>query len=70
MFFNLVFNALDGFVKAQRYDAQHNDAGDYHIQLEYLGAVNDQVAKPPSCRKEFADDDAHQGKPDVYLSSA
>ena len=58
------------FVKSQRNDAQDNDAGDYHVQLEYLGAVNDQVAKSPSGCQKFPDDDTYQRQPDVHLCGA
>ena len=67
---NLVLDGLDGLVEAQGDDAQHDDAGDYHVQLEHLGAVYDQIPKPPPGRQELPDDDPHQRQPDVHLGGA
>ena len=36
-----MFDDLYGLIEPQRNDAQHDDTGNHHIQLEYLGAVYD-----------------------------
>lgn len=65
--FYLMFNNLNGLVKSQGDDTQYNNAGDYHIQLEHLGTVYDQIPKSPSCSQKFPDDDTHQCQPDVHF---
>ena len=62
-----MFDDLDGFIESQCNDTKHNNACDHHIQLEYLGAVDDQISQSPSCGKKFSDNDPHQGEPDIYL---
>ena len=51
---------LNGLVEAKGNDAEHNNAGNDHIKTENLRAVNDKIAKSPSCSKKFSDNDAHQ----------
>ena len=65
-----MFYDLDRFIEAQCNDTQHDNARDHHIQLEYLGAVYDQIAKASSCSQEFSDNDPYQSKPDVHFRSA
>lgn len=65
-----MFDDLYGLIEDQRDDAQHDDAGDYHIQLEHLGAIYDQISQSSSGRKEFADDDAHQRQADIHFRGA
>ena len=65
-----MFDHLDRLVEQQGDDAQDDDACDYHVELEDLRAVNDEVAKSTPCGKKFTDDDAYQRKPDVHLRSA
>ena len=58
---------LYGFIKSQGNNAQDDNACDHHIQLKYLGAVDDQVAKSPPGGEKFSDDHAYQRQPDVHL---
>ena len=66
----MVLNHLYGLIEPQSDDTQYNDAGDYHIQLENLGAVDDQVTQSPPRGKEFPDDHTHQRQADIYLRGA
>ena len=65
-----MFDDLDGFVEQKRDDAEHDNAGDHHVQAEHLGAVDDQIAQAASRRQKFSDDHAHQRKADVYFGGA
>ena len=68
--FDSVFDELDGFIETQGDETEDNDAGDDHIQLKYLGTIDNQVSQAAPCRKEFSDDDAYQSQAYIYLGRA
>ncbi len=68
--FDSVFNELDGFIEPKGDETEDNDAGDDHIQLKYLGTIDNQVSQAAPCRKEFSDDDAYQSQAYIYLGRA
>lgn len=65
-----MLDVLDGLIEPQSDETEDDNAGDNHIQLEYLGTVDDQVSKAPSCRKEFSYDDAYQSQAYIYFGCA
>ena len=65
-----MFNDLNGFIESKCNDAEYDNAGDYHIKLEYLGTVYDQISKTSSGGKKFTDNDSHKGQTDIYLCGA
>ncbi len=50
--------------------AQDDDGGDYHVELEHLRPIDNQIPQPPSCRQEFSDNDAYQSQADIDLHIA
>ena len=66
----LMFYDLNGLIESKRDNAQHNDTGYHHIQLEYLGAVDNQIPQSPSRGQKFPDDDAHQCQSDIDFGGA
>lgn len=66
-FFIPVFRPLDTLIERHGDQAQQDDGGNDHMHLEDLRTVDDQISQPPSGSKEFSDDNADQGKPDIYL---
>ncbi len=66
----IMFCALNQFIEGHSDEAEDDDGGDYHVQLEYLRTINDQIAKASSGSQKFADDDAYQRQADVYFHAA
>lgn len=64
-----MFNNLDGFIEAQGDNTEYNNAGNYHIKLEYLGTIYDQIAESPFCCQKFSNDNPHQCQADIYFCS-
>ena len=65
-----MFRALNQFIKHHGNDTENDNGSNDHIELEYLRAVDDQIAEAPSRGQKFADDNAHKGKADVDFHAA
>ena len=65
-----MLGALDQLIEDHGDGAEDDDGGDHHVELEYLGAVDDQIAKPPSCSQKFPDDDTYKSQADIDLHTA
>ena len=65
-----MFHDLNGFVKGKSNQAENQDGGDNHVKLEYLRAIDNQVAKSPSGSQKFTDDNAYQRQTDIDFCGA
>ena len=66
----LMFNNLYRLVEQQSDHTEYDNAGDHHIQFEYLRSIDYKISKSASGSQEFTDDHAHQCQTDVYLGCA
>ena len=61
----IVLHPLDQLIEDHGDRAQDDDGGDYHVELEDLRPIDDQIPEPPSGSEEFTDNDTHQRQPDI-----
>ena len=53
--FIIMLQPLNHLIKSHGNNTEYNNRSNYHIQLEDLASINDQITKPSSCRQEFPD---------------
>lgn len=60
-----MLQSLDHLVKRHGDDAEDHDGCDYHVELEDLRPINDQIPKTPAGGEEFPDNNAHEREADI-----
>ena len=65
-----MFDILNAGVEPKGYDTEQKNGCDHHIQLKYLGSINDQISKTSSGGKEFSDNDTYQSQTNIDFSGA
>lgn len=65
LFLIRMFQTLNQLIQNHGDSAQNNDRSDQHIELKYLGTVNNQIPEAASGRQKFSNDNAHKAQSDI-----
>ena len=65
-----MFQSLDHLIKRHGDDAEDHDGCDYHVKLEDLGSIDDQISQSSAGSEEFTDNYAYQGEADIHFHIA